>query len=291
MKIITKINELKTVLHHEKKTGHSIGFVPTMGFLHEGHLSLIDRAKKTSDAVVISIFVNPTQFGPNEDFLSYPRHFEHDAELAEASGVDYLFYPDVETMYPLGTGMTVNVSERVDQLCGAKRPGHFNGVATVLTKLFNIIEPDKVFFGLKDAQQVAVVDAMIKHFHFPIEMVPCETIRESDGLAKSSRNVKLDENERKEAPFINKGLQEGKMALTRGLTDQQALQKVIKDYYGQHLVLGNVDYVQVLSYPELTEDITFHKKVILASAVQYGQARLIDNIIVDWHEKDLEAKE
>ncbi len=288
MKIITETHELRRLLDLEREKKRSIGFVPTMGFLHEGHLSLIQEAKNTSDVVVMSVFVNPTQFGPNEDFLSYPRDFERDAALAEENGVDYLFHPDNKAMYPLGTGISINVSERVDQLCGAKRPGHFDGVATVLTKLFNLIEPNKVYFGLKDAQQVAVVDALIRHFHFPIEIIPCDTVRESDGLAKSSRNVKLGEDERIEARFIYKGLQEGYLALINGRTKPQDLQQTIEDFYKKHLHEGKVDYVQVLSYPELSSE-TVGDKLILASAVQYKKARLIDNIIVDLEETQIGA--
>lgn len=281
MNIINSVPSLRENLKEEREKGLTIGFVPTMGYLHEGHLSLIKKAKESSDIVVLSIYVNPTQFGPNEDFDAYPRDIERDVQLAVDNQVDYLFHPTSETMYPIGTGMSVSVSERVDQLCGSKRPGHFDGVATVLTKFFNIIQPDKVFFGLKDAQQVAVVEGLIRHFHFPVELVACPTMRENDGLAKSSRNVKLNHDERAEAPTLYKGLQQGFLEFKKGEHDPRQLEQVILHYFKEHLKHGVVDYVQALSYPELAINVPVKNKVILACAIQYENARLIDNIIID----------
>lgn len=185
MKVITKIAEMQKQIIQEKNNQKSIGFVPTMGYLHEGHMALIKRARQENDIVVLSVFVNPLQFGPSEDLEAYPRDFERDKKAAEDSGVDYFFYPDVNEMYPGAPSVKVIVQDRTEVLCGRSRPGHFDGVATVLTKLFNIVLPDRAYFGMKDAQQVAVVDGLIHDFHFPITLVPVETVREEDGLAKA----------------------------------------------------------------------------------------------------------
>ena len=196
MEVVYTKKALRDKINGYKRDGKTIGFVPTMGFLHEGHLSLFRKAKETSDIVVASIFVNPTQFGPNEDFDSYPRDFERDKQLAEDTGVDILFHPEVSEMYSDEDMVQLTVTKRTNILCGKSRPGHFDGVVTILTKLFNIVTPDYAFFGKKDAQQVAVVNGLINTFQFPITIVHCEIVRESDGLAKSSRNVKLSESEK-----------------------------------------------------------------------------------------------
>lgn len=281
MQIFKHITELQQSLAQYRVQGKTIGYVPTMGFLHEGHLTLIKEAKKTVDIVVLSIYVNPTQFGPNEDFDSYPRHIERDQELALEQGVDVLFHPSTDEMYPTESMMSVIVNERVDQLCGKSRTGHFDGVATILVKFFNIISPDYVFFGMKDAQQVAVVDGLIKTFHYPIKLIPVQTVREVDGLAKSSRNVKLTLEERAQAPNIYKALQNGLVLIKNGEQNANVIeQKMIKDIH-ENVPLGEIDYVQVLSYPDLKEKRTLSGKVILATAVKMQQARLIDNIVVD----------
>lgn len=215
MNVVTHIHELKELikLHQEKQ--HSIGFVPTMGFLHEGHLTLAKEARDQNDIVVMSIFVNPLQFGPNEDFESYPRDMERDQHLAEEAGVDILFTPDVKEMYPNEPSITMTVQKRTDVLCGKKRPGHFDGVVTVLTKLFHLVAPTNVYFGLKDAQQVAVIDAMIKDFFFDLHLVSVPTVREEDGLAKSSRNVYLSDKERQEAPALYRALKKDSQRLKK----------------------------------------------------------------------------
>src|SRR5690625_4888411 len=207
MKIIRTINEMKTQLNKVKDK--SVGFVPTMGYLHEGHLSLVRKAREENDIVVMSIFVNPLQFGPNEDFDRYPRDEERDAQIAKEHGVHILFLPDVTEMYPEELGIKMSIHKGTNVLCGKSRPGHFDGVITVLTKLFHIVEPTKAYFGLKDAQQFAVVNTLLNELNFPLELVGLPTVREEDGLAKSSRNVYLSPSERDEATSIYSSLQLG----------------------------------------------------------------------------------
>lgn len=209
MKIITNITEMQALVKELKNT-NSIGFVPTMGYLHEGHLQLIRKAREVNDITIVSIFVNPLQFGPNEDFASYPRDFERDVSVCREEGVDIIFNPSVAEMYPNPLSVKVLVQARTDVLCGDSRPGHFDGVATVLTKLFHLILPDRVYLGMKDAQQVAVVEGLIADLNFPIELIPIPTVREEDGLAKSSRNVNLNSEERQQAPEIYRALLEAR---------------------------------------------------------------------------------
>jgi pantoate--beta-alanine ligase len=277
MNVIRSISAMQTEMKQAQKNGQSIGFVPTMGYLHEGHLTLLKQARKDNDIVVLSIFVNPAQFGPNEDFDAYPRDFERDEKLAKETGADYLFYPEAAEMYPGQTSISVTVKKRVDVLCGSKREGHFDGVATVLIKLFNIVHPDRAYFGLKDAQQVAVVDGLIHDYNFPIELVPVATVREEDGLAKSSRNVYLTEQERAEAPALYAGLLEAKKRISAGEREPEVIRAFIIDYIQTH-TSGLIDYVDLYSYPELTELDTLQGKIIIALAVKFSKARLIDNI-------------
>ena len=284
MKIITRITDMQNLSASEKKCGKSIGYVPTMGFLHEGHLTLIDRARAENDLVIVSIFVNPLQFGPKEDLSSYPRDFERDCKLLEKHKADYVFYPSAEEMYPRSLSVTVKVQDRTDVLCGKSRPGHFDGVATVLTKLFSIIQPEKVYFGLKDAQQVAVVDGLVSDFNLPIEIVPVDTVREDDGLAKSSRNVNLLPEERKQAPTLYQSLIEAKKMILAGESNPKAVIAYMKDMISEGTD-GIIDYVEIYSYPELKEIKKLHGKVIIALAVKFTKARLIDNVIIDIDEK------
>ncbi len=277
MKIITTIAELQQTIYEEKQNGKSVGYVPTMGFLHEGHVSLMQRARKENDLVVLSIFVNPLQFGPNEDFDSYPRDIERDENIAKNIGVDYLFYPNVEEMYHGTPSVTVHVQSRTDCLCGKKRPGHFDGVATVLTKFFNIIQPNKAYFGLKDAQQVAVVEGLIQDFNFPVELVPVEIVREEDGLAKSSRNVFLSAEERQEAKELYQSLLKAQNAITAGERNPDTIVKLVSDHISAH-THGLIDYVEVYQYPELQRVTTLSGQIIVAVAVKFTKARLIDNI-------------
>ncbi|MCF6137551.1 pantoate--beta-alanine ligase [Pseudalkalibacillus berkeleyi] len=279
MKVIRTVNEMQQYMRKRKQQGDTVGFVPTMGYLHEGHLSLMDYAKEQSDFVVTSIFVNPLQFGPNEDFDQYPRDFERDEQLAREHGTDLLFYPSIEEMYPKNDGVMLKVHARTDVLCGEKRPGHFDGVVTVLTKLFHIIQPDRAFFGLKDAQQVAIVDDLIHSYFFPIELIGCPTVREEDGLAKSSRNVNLSESEREEAPKLYQLLLHAKEQAVNGADPKVVEGDLLKGL--KEVRYGHVDYVQILSYPDLEPIKTFHQKTIIALAYKFENVRLIDNIIVD----------
>lgn len=279
MRVITTIAEMQAITTHALSGQQTIGFVPTMGFLHEGHMSLLEQARQDNDVVVLSIFVNPLQFGPGEDLATYPRDFERDSELARQAKVDYLFFPSVSEMYPTKPTVTVKVEERVDVLCGKSRPGHFDGVATVLTKLFHIIQPTRAYFGLKDAQQVAVVEGLVSDFHFPVELVPLETVREREGLAKSSRNVRLSEQERKEAPVLYQSLRLAEQLIQAG----ERSAETIKEQMTQ-LILENcradIDYIEILSYPNLTSVENIQGKTIVALAVKFANARLIDNRII-----------
>lgn len=277
MKIIRTISEIKKVLQLNKNK--TVGFVPTMGYLHEGHLSLVERARKENDIVVMSIFVNPLQFGPNEDFERYPRDEDRDASLAEAHGVDFLFIPTIDTMYPQKMGIEMKVLTGTDVLCGRSRPGHFDGVATVLTKLFHIIEPNRAYFGLKDAQQFAVVNTLISHFNFPIQLVGLPTVREDDGLAKSSRNVYLSDEERKEAKTLYESLKLGQQLVAQGVKDVEEIVLRVRQYITEN-TSAKIDYVEMLSYPELIDVDFIDQQVILAVAIYYKNARLIDNIIL-----------
>lgn len=279
MKVITTIREMQQTIKEQKLAGKSVGLVPTMGYLHDGHKQLMKRARDENDLVAISIFVNPLQFGPNEDFDSYPRDFDRDREIALKAGVDYIFYPSVEEMYPRSLSVKASVLARTDVLCGKSRPGHFEGVATVLTKLFNIVLPDRVYFGMKDAQQVAVVEGLISDFNFPIEMIPVDTVREEDGLAKSSRNVHLTDEERSEATVLSKSLLEAKKMIEDGERDSEAIVSHMKALI-EAKSSGMIDYIQIYSFPQLEEIAALSGKIIIALAVKFSKARLIDNIVL-----------
>jgi pantoate--beta-alanine ligase len=280
MNVITTKKELRQKITEYKIKNVTIGFVPTMGFLHEGHLKLLDEARKANDIVVLSVFVNPLQFGPNEDFDSYPRNIKRDEELAKLAGVDLLFTPSVNEMYPNKPSYTVAVTSRVHVLCGRSREGHFDGVATILTKLFNLIEPNRAYFGMKDAQQVAVIDGLINEFEFPVKLEAVETIREEDGLAKSSRNVYLSEKERKQAPSIYKSLLAAKQLILQGERNKTKINHLITHIINEETD-GNIDYVETLSYPDLEEVEIIGGKCIIAVAVKFTGARLIDNITIE----------
>ncbi len=277
MKIITSIQTMQDEMRQFRENGKTIGFVPTMGYLHEGHLTLIEQARKENDVVVLSIFVNPLQFGPNEDFETYPRDLDRDENLAINSGVDILFYPNVEDMYQSDLTFQIKVTNKVNVLCGKQREGHFDGVATVLIKLFNITQPTSAYFGMKDAQQVAIVDSLIREFNFPINLVPVETVREEDGLAKSSRNVYLTELDRKEAPHLYEALQLAKTAIENGERLTDSIKQIVEEHIS-NFTSGTIDYVEILSYPELKNETRLSGKIIIAVAVKFTKARLIDNI-------------
>ncbi|MBT2677740.1 pantoate--beta-alanine ligase [Bacillus sp. ISL-35] len=280
MKIISTITEMQQQMQKLKSEVNSIGYVPTMGFLHEGHMSLMKRARQENEVVVLSIFVNPLQFGPDEDLDAYPRDFERDHRIAEAEGVDYIFYPSAEEMYPNNASVKVSVVDRTNVLCGKSRPGHFDGVATVLIKLFNIVQPTRAYFGLKDAQQVAVVEGLVHDFNFPIELVPLDIVREEDGLAKSSRNVYLNEQEREQAPELNKSLLLAKAAVESGERNPAKVADMMKNHVNEN-TSGIVDYIEIYSYPELQSLKELTGRIIIAMAVKFSKARLIDNIILD----------
>ena len=280
MKVITTIKEMQEVIMNHKSQSKTIGFVPTMGFLHEGHLALLKKARAENDIVAMSIFVNPLQFGPSEDFTSYPRDFERDRALAECEEIDYLFYPSVNEMYPHPSSVKVIVQERTNVLCGTSRPGHFDGVATVLTKLFNIMQPTRAYFGKKDAQQVAVIDGLITDFHFPIELIPVDIVREDDGLAKSSRNVNLTTEERSQATVLYKSLVMAKMAIDEGERDPEQLKTKISEYITSESN-GQIDYVDILTYPHLKPLDELSGTIIIALAVKFSNVRLIDNFILE----------
>nr|WP_026680649.1 pantoate--beta-alanine ligase [Priestia megaterium] len=279
MQVIRSVNTMSEIIQKYHLQHKQIGFVATMGFLHEGHLQLMKEAKKENAIVVASIFVNPLQFGPNEDFEKYPRDEQSDTLLAEKTGVDVLFIPTVKEMYPHAMLIHMSIRERVNVLCGHSRPGHFDGVLTVLTKLFHIIRPTKVYFGLKDAQQVAVVDALIQDLNFPMELIGLPTVREKDGLAKSSRNVNLKEHERREAVWIYKGLLAGQQLLLKGKGNPALIIKEVTQTVEKH-ISGKIDYIKLLSYPALKPVSTINQQVILAAAVYFDEARLIDNLIL-----------
>lgn len=279
MQIIKTVSSMQEYTLKMKSSGNEIGFVPTMGYLHEGHESLLKKAREDNDILIASIFVNPLQFGPNEDFEKYPRNEQHDIEIAEKNGIDVLFMPAVEEMYPRELGITIQAVDRIDVLCGKSRPGHFDGVVTVLTKLFHLTFPDNVYFGIKDAQQVAVVDRLIKDHNFPIQLHMLETIREEDGLAKSSRNVYLTEQERNEAPSLSKSLLLAQEKIFDGEKNPAIIVNEVKNYINTHTT-GKIDYIEILRFPSLKPLTEVDQQVIIAVAVQFSQARLIDNIIL-----------
>lgn len=286
MEVIETIYNLREKLAALKSHRNiNIGFVPTMGYLHQGHVSLMKAAREQSDVVVLSIFVNPLQFGVNEDFDRYPRDTERDLQLASDAGVHIVFMPGIKEMYPQLMKTKVSVSEITSVLCGAARPGHFDGVATVVTKLFNIVQPDKAFFGLKDAQQVAVITQMVQDLNMPLEIVPCPIVREADGLAMSSRNVYLSSEERKQAIVLSDALLRAEGWIKESETTPDSLKIRIREYI-QTAPSAHIDYVEILQYPSLmpikqwAEERIGQQEVIIALAVKFGSTRLIDNRII-----------
>ncbi|WP_028783010.1 pantoate--beta-alanine ligase [Thalassobacillus devorans] len=280
MKIIESPEELQKVTSNYRVQGKKIGFVPTMGFLHEGHEQLIRQAKQQNEIVVLSIFVNPLQFGEGEDLNHYPRDEEHDKEVARKLGVDIIFFPTVKNMYPTEPAIKLTVTKRTNVLCGKSRPGHFGGVVTVLAKLFHLCQPSSAYFGMKDAQQVAVVEALVNDLNFPVEIVPVPTVREPDGLAKSSRNVNLSPQEREEASAILKALQSGRKMIQDGETGIENVKTAVNTFI-ENNTHGKIDYIELLSYPSLEPVDKPMGQMILATAVKFERARLIDNLVFD----------
>ena len=275
MKIVKTIEEVRKSIGEWRSEGLSIGLVPTMGYLHEGHQSLMRQASE-NDRVVVSIFVNPMQFGPREDLSSYPRDFDSDSKLCEENGVDLIFIPEPQSMYESDFCSYVDMSVLTEELCGLSRPVHFRGVCTVVSKLFNIITPDRAYFGEKDAQQLAIIKHMVRDLNFNIEIIGCPIIREKDGLAKSSRNTYLNEEERKAAIVLSEANQIGKKILTDGEKDAAVLVKVMKDYIEKE-PLARIDYLKVVDVLSIRQVEKIEGSVLVAMAVYIGKTRLIDN--------------
>ena len=276
MKIITRVDELKAACEAAKAKG-SVGLVPTMGALHEGHGSLIKKCREENDTVVVSVFVNPLQFAPGEDYEEYPRDIDKDGAFCESLGADIVFHPEPEEMYPENFGFRVTPPDAMTHiLCGITRPIHFTGVATVLTKLFNLVAPDKAYFGQKDVQQVAIVEAMVRDLNMDLTIVPCPIVREEDGLAKSSRNRYLNAEERKVAVVLSRSIKKAKAMVREGEKDVAALlDAVTKEIQAEPL--AKIDYVEILRFPHFERDATLVKDSFIAMAVYIGSTRLIDN--------------
>lgn len=274
------IDEARAALAAARTHGAKIGFVPTMGFLHEGHLSLIDEARALGATyIAVSIFVNPLQFGPAEDFEKYPRDEVRDAELLKERGVDLLFLPAVAEMYPAGASTVVRAGAVAAPLEGERRPGHFDGVATVVMKLFNIVQPDIAAFGRKDAQQCAVIAAMVCDLDVPVQLLFGETIRDDDGLAKSSRNTYLSAEDRRRAPALHRALRAGEEALRHGIDDVASIELLMRKMAAETDGV-DVDYLALVDPETFRAPIDMHRELLLAGAVRIGKTRLIDNIVV-----------
>ena len=280
MRIVGKINDVRNQVKEWKKQGLTVGFVPTMGYLHEGHESLIKRAYEENDKVVVSIFVNPMQFGPKEDLASYPRDLKRDSEVCEKAGTDLIFHPENEEMYFNDFSTFVDMNGLTKGLCGKSRPIHFRGVCTVVTKLFNIVAPDRAYFGEKDAQQLAVIKRMVRDLNIDIEIIGCPIIREEDGLAKSSRNTYLNEEERKAALILSKAVFLGKKMVEDGETSAAAVKEaMIKKIESEPM--AKIDYVEAVDGLSMQPVEEIKAPVLVAMAVYIGKTRLIDNFIVE----------
>lgn len=281
MQIIKSIKDMQAMSRWQKKEGKAIGFVPTMGALHQGHLSLVRRSKKENDRTIVSIFVNPAQFGPKEDFDKYPRDREGDLGKLLSLEVDAVFIPERETMYPEGFSTFINVGRIGEKLCGVSRPGHFNGVATVVAKLFNIVMPDRAYFGQKDFQQTAVIRKLVREMDYSVDIIVCSIIREPDGLAMSSRNTYLSIEERKAATILYKALKLGEeLILSRGMRDLSSLTREIEKLIRSEPLAG-VEYIEIVHPRNLEAVRNIILPVVVCIAVKIGNTRLIDNIIVE----------
>ncbi|MGI5969115.1 MAG: pantoate--beta-alanine ligase [Lachnospiraceae bacterium] len=278
MKIVSTVNDVRSTVKEWKKNGLKVGLVPTMGFLHEGHLSLIKKAVAENDKVIVSVFVNPTQFGPNEDFEAYPRDLNKDAALCEEAGADLIFHPEPKEMYPDGFCSSVNMTGLTDALCGKSRPIHFQGVCTVVSKLFNIAAPDNAYFGEKDAQQLAIIKRMVKDLNFDIKITGCPIIREEDGLAKSSRNTYLNPEERQAALVLSKAVKCGRSLVEGGEKDSAVILKEMKSII-ENEPLARIDYVEIVDMNTMKNIDKVKGDVLCAMAVYIGKTRLIDNFI------------
>ena len=280
VKAIDSIQKMSTHIRIMKKEGKTIGFVPTMGYLHEGHLSLVRTAKKHTDVVVVSIFVNPAQFGPNEDYEKYPRALKRDEELAGGAGADIIFYPSVKDIYPQGYSTYVDVEGLTENLCGVSRPGHFRGVTTIVAKLFGIVKPDIAYFGQKDAQQAVVIKKMAEDLNMGIDVKVLPTIREKDGLAMSSRNAYLSKSERIDALVLYQALKKSQELIETGENDAKKISSMINEMVSAK-PNAKIDYISIVDAKTLKDASVISGEVLIALAVFIGKTRLIDNIIID----------
>lgn len=280
MKIVKTIEEVRNIISQWRAEGMSVGLVPTMGFLHEGHKSLIDRAVSENDRVVVSDFVNPTQFGPSEDLEAYPRDINRDAELCEKAGAALIFNPEPSEMYYDDCEAYVNINSLSDELCGKSRPIHFKGVCTVVSKLFNIVKPDRAYFGQKDAQQLAIIKRMVRDLNFDVQIVGCPIIREADGLAKSSRNTYLGSEERKAALILSKAVKLGEDMAKSGENDAEKIVSKMKELINTE-PMARIDYVEAVDAISIKPVKKMDGAVLVAMAVYIGKTRLIDNFIFE----------
>lgn len=276
MRIVESIKDVRATVKEWKAKGLKVGFVPTMGYLHEGHESLIRKASEENDRVVVSIFVNPIQFGPKEDLSTYPRDLERDSKVCESAGADIIFHPENEEMYFKDFSTFVDMNGLTDGLCGKSRPTHFRGVCTVVTKLFNIVAPDRAYFGEKDAQQLAVIKRMVRDLNIDIEIIGCPIVKEKDGLAKSSRNTYLSVEERNAATILNKSLTLAKEKIQAGERDSEVIIKLIQEVINSEK-LARIDYIEVVDSLSMEKVERIEKSVLVAIAVFIGKTRLIDN--------------
>lgn len=279
IKVLSTVDETRAQVKEWKKQGLTVGLVPTMGFLHEGHQSLIKKAVEENDKVVVSVFVNPIQFAPNEDLETYPRDLEADKKLCESTGADLIFHPTPDEMYPDGFSTHIQMDNLTKELCGKTRPTHFGGVCTVVGKLFNIVKPDKAYFGQKDAQQLAIIKRMVRDLNFDLEVVGCPIIREPDGLAKSSRNTYLSADERKAALILSKSIELGKELVASGEKNAQTIIKAMTDKINTE-PLARIDYVNVVDALNIEPIDVIKGETLVAIAVYIGKTRLIDNFII-----------
>ncbi len=281
MQVFNNAGDIQAWCKDKKQQGLTIGLVPTMGYLHAGHLSLVQTAGQQCDIVVVSIFVNPTQFGVGEDFEDYPRDIERDKALLEQARVDAIFAPTAREMYPNGYNTWVEVQGEISaKLCGASRPGHFRGVSTVVSKLFNICLPDRAFFGQKDAQQVMIIEKMVRELNYPLSIVRVPIMREDDGLAMSSRNVYLDNEQRKQALVLNQTLQKARLLIAGGERNADQLKELIRGMIEQSPA-AKIAYAEIYSAEDLSDVEEIQGRVLIALAVKFGNTRLIDNLIVE----------
>ena len=280
MQVVKTVKEVRDIVSGWKREGLSVGLVPTMGYLHEGHRSLIEKSVSENDRTVVSVFVNPIQFGPSEDLASYPRDLQRDMDVVGSAGGDLIFHPEPSEMYPGHFTSFIDTSETTALLCGAVRPGHFRGVCTVVGKLFNIVMPERAYFGQKDAQQLATIRRFVRDLNFNVQIVACPIVRESDGLAKSSRNTYLSADERQAALVLSQSLQKGKALIDAGERDAAAVKEAIR----AHLLtqpLARIDYVEVVDNENIRRVERISGSTLVAIAVYIGKTRLIDNFIAE----------